>query len=651
MKKLSPGSYHRHVPRDPQKNIAYRRAARLVGGRDAAHRRAMMNRCKRDIFFWIDSFVLQYNPNYIGGGSPEVGPFILWDFQREALRAILDCIEKRRDLVIEKSREMGASWLCLLVVVWLFLFHDRKKMLVISRNQDAVDKPEDSDCLFWKIDFILEHLPEWMTGGPLAISRRKLGFRHHKTNSIITGQATTTKSGVGGRCTFMFIDEFGQFLDGFATLAATMSTTGCRIFNGTHKGIGGAFHSLTDPDNIVGQYIRKFVIHWSQHPDKRKGLYRHSPELKRVESLDPTFEFPPQCPQCLEIVEGEEGQLSPCCQRPTVPYQFVLDGSPIGGRFPGLRSPWYDAACRRLPNERAIAEELDINPAGSVAQAFSPILIRDLKARARPPLFVGDLIYDRETGKPMKLAERPGGPVKMWINPTGEGRVPPARYAAGADISMGQGVTPTCMSIGNADTCEKVLEFVDPFTGPNDFAAYAVALCWLFKDKDGMGAMFCWEGNGPGDVFGKGVLKLGYRNIYWRVIEQKFQPKRRADIPGFLPQPANKDVLYTDYQFALRERKFINWSEEALEECEAFRYVNGHIEHPGEKNKNDPSGSGVNHGDRAMADALCCKMMRQLNRHQKRDEPESLKEEETPSFLSWRRRFHEQRRRQDERFA
>ena len=63
MKKLSPGSYHRHVPRDPQKNIAYRRAARLVGGRDAAHRRAMMNRCKRDIFFWIDSFVLQYNPN------------------------------------------------------------------------------------------------------------------------------------------------------------------------------------------------------------------------------------------------------------------------------------------------------------------------------------------------------------------------------------------------------------------------------------------------------------------------------------------------------------------------------------------------------------------------------------------------------------
>src|SRR5581483_8104985 len=103
--------------------------------------------------------VWEYNPNAIPGGvSEEVGPFITWEFQEDAIRTILDCIERRNDLVIEKSREMGISWLCLLVMDWMFLFHRWKDCLVISRNADAVDKPFEMKALFPKLDFVHQHL-------------------------------------------------------------------------------------------------------------------------------------------------------------------------------------------------------------------------------------------------------------------------------------------------------------------------------------------------------------------------------------------------------------------------------------------------------------------------------------------------------------
>lgn len=208
------------------------------------NRACILERCTHDILFYINTFVWQYNPNAIGEASQEIGPFLTWDFQDVAVKMILDCIRDRKDLLILKSREMGASWLCLLVMDWFLLFLKYKKFLMISRNAEAVDRPNDSDCLFWKLDFVHDHLPTWLVetqcGGPL--DRKKFNYWNDKKKSAVTGQASTGSAGVGGRATGMFIDEFPRVKEDYDVLHSTANTTGCRIFNGTFQGATGAFY-------------------------------------------------------------------------------------------------------------------------------------------------------------------------------------------------------------------------------------------------------------------------------------------------------------------------------------------------------------------------------------------------------------------------
>src|SRR5260370_34363113 len=138
----------------------------------------------------------------------------------------------------------------------------------------------------------------------------------------------------------MGIDEFSQIEEDYEVLHRTSDTTGCRIFNFTHKGLGTAAYELTQRVDM-----RKLNLHWSQHPHKKKGLYRYDTEAKHVVSLDAGFQHDPD-------------------------YSFITDGSPTGGPCPGLRSPWYDKECRRKGSARAVAMDLDIDPRGSVSQTL-----------------------------------------------------------------------------------------------------------------------------------------------------------------------------------------------------------------------------------------------------------------------------------------
>lgn len=612
---LSPGKWYERVPKDQKGNRLFRKATLQRALTDSRFRQALLEVCRQDFLFWVNVFVWQYNPNSVGDASVEVGPFLAWDFQDKAMLYMLDCIAHRKDLVIEKSREMGASWMCLLVVLWMFLFHPWKKFLVISRSEEAVDKPGDPDCLFWKIDFMLEHMPDWMAK-PRS-RRRKRGFRNPTNHSTITGQASTGKAGVGGRATAMFIDEFSQIKEDYEVLHRTSDTTGCRIFNFTHLGTSTAAYELTEFADIRG--IRRLQLHWTQHPDKRHGLYRSNLKDGKPDVLDTAYPFPPE-------------------------FNFVLDGTPTGGPFPGLRSPWYDEQCGRKGSDRAIAMDLDINAKGSLSQFFQPIMIRQLQdACSREPYWVGDAVFDHQTGRLIELVETPGGSLQLWLIPDYQGRLPLAPYSIGADISAGQGATCSCLSGVDCRTGEKVLEYANPYIDPKDFATLAVALSWFLKSESGTGAKLIWEVPGPGLSFGHRVIELGYRNVYFRVIESSLS-KKVTEVYGWQATNETRRVLLEEYRSALKGSRFINRSKTALEECLYFIYTKMGVEHSGHSGDRDPTGAGVNHGDRTIADALAWKMAK--------DKVEAVKEMEqhaiVPGTLAWRRMLHKAAERERE---
>lgn len=564
------------APADVRENVLYRRWLLKRADAEPAVRAALLAACADDPVFWIDSFVWQYNPNAHGSASQLQGPFVTWDFQVNVVKEVFDAIAHRTDLLIEKSREMGASWLVELCFLHKCLFRPVQKFLVISRNKEAVDRAEDPDCLFWKIDYALGLMPLWMTG---RVKRRVLGISFRKTGSKIFGQATTAKAGVGGRATAMLIDEFSQIEMGHEVLARTADTTGCRIFSGTHVGAATAFAKLATPPSAT----RKVVVHWSQHPDKRRGLYRYNPATARVDVLDKDFAYPPD-------------------------FKFVTTGEPTGGPYPGLRSPWYDKRVAKSPSRREVAMDLDIDIKGSASQFFDPLTIARLREYARDPVWAGELAYDRSRGTPLSLIDGGNGRLRLWVNPA-RGRIPRSRYTMGGDISEGNGATPSCLTVFDPGTREKVAEYADAHLSPQDLAPLASALGWLFCDEAGNPARFAWEMHGPGLKFGQRVVGLNYPNIYYRIDVFK-ERVQRSDRPGWYPTNDTKLLLLQDYRHALHDGLFVNPSDLALAECLNFQYSPDgmRVINSFEEAVDDPSGARINHADRVIADALAWMM-------------------------------------------
>ena len=603
----SPGQYHLKVPKDPQENLRWRHHLVERCQINPRFRSKVIEACREDFFFYLNSFVWQFNPRRVG---VEVEPFISWPYQDDAFRQILEAIVGQHDLVIEKSREMGATWMCLIPTDWIGKFHDHKTMGVISRDADAVDDGT-MNSLLPKLDFISDHQPCWLIGDQ---ERKTKGMvrRYLRTKSVVTGEAATGKAFVGGRCLFIFVDEFSQITEGHKVQHRTHDVTGCRIFNFTHVGSDGHAYELANrPD------INKLVMHWSQHPRKNEGLYRYDPEKGHVVVLDKSYHFAPD-------------------------YPFVVDGTP-GGPFPGIRSPWYDKECIRRGSVREIAQDLDIDPAGSTRQFFDQPRILGLKRDyATDPHWVGELRFDELTAVPFGLDPIPSGHLSLWLTPDRDGKPPRARYCVGCDVSAGTGATNSTMAIGNMVTGEKVGEYASPNIYPDQFARLAVAICRYFQDEDGDGAILSWEIPGPGMTFTNEVAKVGYSRLYRAIdpVTHKVAPHA-----GWLNN--NNKLLYAilrDYQAALYEGRFVNRSAIALDETLKFAWLpGGKVEHTGfaKGERDDPSGATVNHGDRVIADAQCWMLMR----NEVKSAPEQNKpgEEEYP-FLSygWRRSIREQ---------
>jgi hypothetical protein len=567
-------------PSTLEANCAYRIEVARQAAADEAYRWEVIARCKADIFFWIDTFVIQFNSKRDSGNDKAYGPFICRAVQRKAIQKILDCIDAGKDLVIEKSRQEGGSWVIILVFVWLFLYRPGVALLMVSRKQDMVDSHLPMS-LFWKVRLILKWLPTWLL--PVGWDWKKDHIRNYFENrelgSYLFGEATTEDIAVGGTLTAIALDEFSRVEKDHQVRESTAQASACRIFNSTHLGTDTAFYALTQQDRI-----EKLVMHWTDNPIRCRGLY----EVRdgRAVILDKTYNF------------GD--------------YRFVLEAKPSGGPKPCIRSPWYDRECERIGSDRGVAQNLDINPAGSVAQFFNAITIRLLKERCTAGQYGKDFwqgtIKLDLNGNIVQWI--PGdGPIRYWghWDSQGKPRVNAGEeYGAGVDVSEGVGVTPSCLSVIH-ETGEKVLAVATADMKPWEFATFCVAICRHFNR-----ATLCWETPGPGYTFGDRVIEMGYMRVHWSANEDEVFARRNTKKPGW-QNDGKKHLLrlLLDYQEALENGRFLNHCWFALDETLQFRYKREYPEHAEyDSLDKDPSGAKINHGDRVIGDALGWKMVK-----------------------------------------
>ena len=611
--------YYQMVPKDIRRNLAFRRECLVMGGRDKGAARGLKCMSSVDMLFYVNTFCWTYDPRNKSRGLPSVVPFITYPFQDRAMLAMQECVDVGRDFAVPKSRDMGASWMGLTVFEWFWHFRADLSFLLISRNEDYVDKSGNPKALFWKIDFLHQNQPKWLLPagrelGSRDPNRRLLHLGNSENGSVIDGESTTGDAGRGDRRTAMFIDEHAAFDvgDGFKVLRASRDTTNCRGFNSTPQGANNAFYEVCHKTSA--KMIR---LHWSEHPVKALGLYK-SDKDGNVQHFDDFRGV---------VKVREKGEKESRGVEYPDNYPYKTDGR--------LRSPWYDDQCARCTSEMEIGQELDIDFLGSDYQFFDAESIEILrKKHCREPDVVGDLEYDPETCEPKRFVEDAKGKLQLWFVLDDSGSPPgDRRYALGSDVSAGTGASNSVTTLADRQTGEKVAVWRDSNTRPNAFARQSIALGKWFNN-----ALMCWDASGPtGKVFSKRVIESSYPHIYYRRNEKKVGNLITRE-PGYHLNPQAKTTLFEDYRDSLGNLKFINRSDQGMKECLQFiRRADGTIEHSASANSQDPSGARTAHGDEVVADALCSLVVLDGTSQLEEEKPEVL-----PMTLAWRMKMREE---------
>ena len=468
-------------PLDPVANAKYRRDVLAYAKRNRAAQSCLNELSRRDVSFWISTFAMTYDPRL----KCPTTPFALYPFQSRAAKAIAEAVDDGEDLCIAKSRDVGASWLCLAALLHRWLFQPDQAILLVSRNESYVDGRGNPKSLFWKLDAILGHLPVWMLP---RHDRKKLSLKNLANGSIIDGESTTGDVARGDRRSCVLLDEFAAFAagDDFRALSSTRDVTPSRIFLSTPAGASNAFATVAK-----NPAVRQIRMHWSDHPIKGKDKYT-----------------------------DHKGRL---------------------------RSPWYDKEVTRCSSPIEAAQELDIDFAGSSGAFFDHERLDGVaRKHVRPPLLRGELDY--EDVKSSKFDKTIVGNLLLWITPDSAGAMPSdRRYYIGIDIAAGTGASNSCLSVVESKTNEKVAELARPDLRPDKLAKYAVALANWFRGNNGQPAQLIWEAHGPGRIFGDAVVELGHREIWYRRSEGTVD-RSPTRLMGWIPTRDTKQALLGKYR-------------------------------------------------------------------------------------------------------
>lgn len=226
---------------------------------------------------FIEDWGMTYDPRNVGTEIPAAMPFILFPKQREFLQSVLDHWRDKKPLLVEKSRDVGISWLAVGLASSLCLFNRDLVIGFGSRKEEYVDKSGSPKALFYKARKFIMMLPaEFRQGWHENSNAPHMRLTFPFTGSAITGEAGDN-IGRGDRTSIYFVDE-SAFLERPALVDAALSaTTNCRVDMSSVNGMGNSFAERRHSGRVS-----VFTFDWRDDPRKDDAWYQ-----KQCAELDP----------------------------------------------------------------------------------------------------------------------------------------------------------------------------------------------------------------------------------------------------------------------------------------------------------------------------------------------------------------------------
>jgi hypothetical protein len=223
---------------------------------------------------WFDTWAWTADPR---SDSPLFTvPFSLFPFQKEGIEWLERLIfEIRSDGLIDKSRDMGVSWMTVAFAAKHWNSATRQTpfhALFGSRKEEFVDQLGNLSTLFEKIRFVIRHQPSFLLPDDFDVEKG-MGFLrivNPQTGSTLIGESSNPNFGRGGRYTVIFFDEHAAFPDGgYQAWTAAGQSSRSKISISTPQG------SLNKQAELrKGGKIQMRHYHWKLHPWKTEAWYK-----------------------------------------------------------------------------------------------------------------------------------------------------------------------------------------------------------------------------------------------------------------------------------------------------------------------------------------------------------------------------------------
>lgn len=300
---------------------------RLISGDKKAVVAAKLHLSTNPVDF-IQDWCLTYDPRNATTELPLWMPFILFPKQVELVDWLQALIEDQECGLIEKSRDMGATWVCAAFSVWLWLFSEGS-IGWGSRKEQLVDRMGDTDSIFEKIRRIIDGLPDFLL--PQGLDRVKhlnyMKCLNPETGATITGEAGDN-IGRGGRKLIYFKDESAHYERAELIEAALGDNTNVQVDISSVNGDGNMFHRRRHSGAV-----RVLEMDWRDHPAKDQVWYDNRRKKAEAEGLLHVFaqEVDRDYSAAVEDILIPAEYVKAC-----IDAHIVLDFEGIGKKVSGL---------------------------------------------------------------------------------------------------------------------------------------------------------------------------------------------------------------------------------------------------------------------------------------------------------------------------
>ena len=466
-----------------------------------------------DIFHFFEYHAWTHEPRprileLYGFSRPSI-PFLLYDFQKETVQELVDSITQGRDVLIEKSRDMGVSWLVVTVFLWFWLQQKAgNDFLFGSRKLDYVDRRGAQDTLFEKFRYNLYRSHIKPIGFKTNDHDNVAFISNPETGSFIRGESNNANFGTSGRYKAALLDEFAKWEETDADAWTSMGDSSpCRVPVSTPWGIGRKFAQLR-----FSGACKVLTLHWSRHPMKALGLYK-----------DP---------------EGK------------------------------MRSDWYDAECERRKDDPAanVGQELDIDYLKSGTPYFnnSDIQKRFIHLTRNPPK-VERYSFQRTDNDDIEIFPSENGLIYV-MDPPDTQRTYKYRYCISCDVGEGLEKSDNSTFYVYDRLMNKDVAW---YVGKPDTSVLALLLVYMAYWYDE--AYIAVEKNNHGHAVNQDLKRLEYQYLYTMGVFSDYSNLESTKL-GWHTNVSTRPIMCATLRNAVSQGVDGIYEKEAFNEMMTFIY-------------------------------------------------------------------------------